>query len=365
MSDKPVGVSFLICTYNSVSRIGETLRCLAQQVVTTAIAWEVVLVDNACTDGTTPEAEARWQQLGSPAPLRTFKEPRPGKNFAAEQAFREARYRYACIVDDDNRLNPDYLQVGYDLLEAHPQVGILGGQNTGAFESPPPTWFSMFQHCYAVGQPIDFDGGFKPLTDGSTGHSMLWGAGMFVRTDLWDRLAELEFKSLFRGRQGTKNLTSGEDYELCYVALMLGYEIWYSSKLQLQHLMTTSRLTAEYRNKLFYSEVWGETRKSAYKYALWGKPGKNPVALTNLAKDFAYMGRDLLHQVASARYIQALLGKNPLLLMDINRQLLVLYDFVRNFRNTRKYHQTVTAFKHRIAVSSDQEHTLVKHNWES
>lgn len=342
------GVSFLICTYNSVARIEETLHCLAQQHAVPSASWEVILVDNACTDGTTVEAERCWQSLGNPMPLRIFSEPRPGKNFAVELAFRQARYKYVCIVDDDNRLSPSYLQIGYALLEANSMIGILGGMSTATFDIAPPDWFATYQHCYAVGEQKGYENGqIKTYADGNIGRNALWGAGMYIRTALWHQLQQLQFKSLFVGRQGIKNLTAGEDDEICYAIQMLGYEIWYSSKLQLKHHMTVGRLTEEYRNRLFYSSVWSQTRVYAYINTLWGKPSKYLVT-SNLLKDFAYMVKGVANRIFSIQYAKAVLTNDVLFLMDTKRQLLIAYSFIRDINNTKRYYRTVMDFKKRI-----------------
>ncbi|GGF20523.1 glycosyltransferase [Hymenobacter cavernae] len=348
MASLPAGVSFLVCTYNSASRIGETLACLARQEGVGAVAWEVILVDNACTDGTAQIARTNWDDLGAPVPLRIFQEPRPGKNYAVELAFNQVQYRYACIVDDDNRLAPDYLRTGYELLQTNPQIGLLGGQNTGTFDVPPPTWFSAFQVFYAIGEQRSHQDG-SVLPTGNIGTNVLWGAGMFVRTELWRALRELKFQSLFSGRQGTKNLTAGEDDELCYVAQMLGYEVWYWPLLRLQHHMAAGRLTEEYRNRLFYGTVWSQARLKVYRDVLSSPAGKKPGSATNLLKDILYMSRTVAQRVLSVDYARALLHDDTLQVMGRHHQLLTLYDFMRNFRQIQRYYMLVEAFKQRAS----------------
>ena len=343
----PAGVSFLICTYNSASRIEETLACLAQQVASFDIAQEVILVDNACTDNTASVAETYWAKLGIAIPLRIFFEHKPGKNFAIVTAFKQARYRYACIVDDDNRLDKDYLQIGYGLLESNPRIGLLGGQTEGDFEVPPPNWFSTFQPFYAVGAPLDLSTS-TPLVEGAIGENVLWGAGMFVRMELWNRLQKLSFKSLFVGRQGIKNLTAGEDDELCYAAQLLGYEVWYSPKLSLRHYMTASRLTEAYRDKLFYATARSQARTKIYRDVLWGEKTKNYGSITNLAKDLLYMGRNVVKQFLSFDYLHALSTKKSLATMRYYYQLLVLCDFLVNFNKLNLYYKEVYNFKKKI-----------------
>ncbi|MBW3127589.1 glycosyltransferase [Hymenobacter profundi] len=350
MASLRAGVSFLICTYNGVERISETLACLARQKGASTIEWEVIFVDNASTDNTTSVAQVYWEKLGSPVPLRTFEEPRPGKNFAVEVAFSQASYGYVCIVDDDNRLASDYLQIGYDLLESNPKIGILGGQNTGVFEVMPPDWFSAYQALYAVGPQLRPYQSI-PLPDGLVEEAVLWGAGMFVRMEVWYKLRQGEFKSLFLGRQGTKNLTAGEDDELCYASRLLGYEVWYSSNLKLQHYMTASRLTEAYRDRLFYGTVWSQARLKVYRDVLGNSSGKQLGSTTNLTKDILYMSRTVAQRLLSRGYVQALLNGDNKHLMSCHHQLLTLYDFIRNFREIQDYYKVVKAFKQRVSKS--------------
>ncbi|MGY2133408.1 glycosyltransferase [Hymenobacter sp. HD11105] len=343
---KPTGVSFLVCTYNGAPRIAETLTCLAQQHVPAGILWEVIFVDNASTDGVADLARRLWNELGTPAPLRMLLELRPGYKVAMERAISQIRYSYACIVDDDNRLAPDYLSVGVSILSRNSAIGILGGQNTATFDEQEPEWFPAFQHCYAVGQPLDrAAGGFNPLPDGNVGRNVLWGAGMFIRTEVWTKLQEADFKSLFTGRQGEKNLTAGEDDELCYAAQLLGYEIWYSAQLQLRHHMTDARMTSAYRDRLFYASVRSAGRLGAYRNALWGKAVEGSGVRLNLLKDIAYMSLGLARRVFTKEYARALRRGDTFYMMNCKHHYLTLCDFVINFNHTRKYYTRVVELK--------------------
>ena len=356
MSSYPAGVSFLICTHNGSSLLAETLGCLARQTVLQEIDWEVILVDNASTDSTVELAATCWEQLGAPVPLRIFQEPTPGKNFAVKTGFEQVRYRYACIVDDDNRLATDYLEIGFRILERDPQIGILGGQNTGEFEVAPPAWFPDFQAYYAVGVPRNYAPGAVPVLTAETDvtGSVLWGAGLFVRRELWAQMQELGFKSLFSGRVGTKNLTAGEDDELCYVAAMLGYKVWYSPALQLRHFMVASRLNTAYRNRLFYSVAYGYTRLSAYRHALSDAP---LVSLsTDMLKDATYLGLGMVRNLFSAETFRAFFSNALTHRMNLRLQLLILRVFIGYFPTVRKYYIFAAHFKEQKKHKADSRY---------
>ena len=346
----PAGVSFLVCTFNGAERIAETLACLARQDIPPGGAWEIILVDNASTDGTSEMVRQIWKDLGTPAPLVLLHEPRPGKQHALELAISKVNYQFTCIVDDDNRLAPDYLRVGVEILQSQSQVAILGGANIGSFEGQEPAWFAAFQHCYAVGPQLDrVGGGFIPLTDGNIGRNVLWGAGMFVRTILWLELRELGFQSLFSGRQGEANLTAGEDDELCYVALLLGYEVWYSSRLQLQHHMAMGRLTEGYRDRLFAAAGCSATRLNAYRNALWGKPGA--AVGTNLLKDISYNVLGILKNVCSLAFVRESISGNSIVIMNQWNALMQVKDALLHFRRVKNYYGQVLQFKRQLSFT--------------
>ena len=348
-TEMPTGVTVLICTYNGAATIAETLACLARQQVSAGLDWEVILVDNASTDGTAERAQEQWDDLGAPVPLRVLREPRPGKQHAVEVGVRAVRYRYACIVDDDNRLESDYLASGYALLSTHPQIGLLGGQNTGTFEDAPPAWFTDFRHCYAVGPQIDYVGGqFKSLADGSIGRNVLWGAGMFVRTEVWQRLRAAGFESLFTGRQGEQNLTAGEDDELCFAALLMGYEVWYAAGLRLRHHMAAGRLTEAYRDRLYYASARSTARLNAYRNALWGNPAGT--AAINLLKDTGFIVRSFARNMMTP----ALASRNGQGIERMMRRhgLMVLRDAVLRFGQVKAQYEQVLRLRERLRALS-------------
>jgi cellulose synthase/poly-beta-1,6-N-acetylglucosamine synthase-like glycosyltransferase len=54
------GVSVVICCYNSSQRLPQTLGHLLAQECEVDLPWEVIVVDNASTDGTAEVARSVW-----------------------------------------------------------------------------------------------------------------------------------------------------------------------------------------------------------------------------------------------------------------------------------------------------------------
>lgn len=342
------GISVLICTYNGAVRLMPTLEHLAKQIIASTIPWEIILVDNNSNDDTLAHSILQWERCGAPAPLHLLSQPKPGKQFALELAYNAACYSLMCIVDDDNWLQADYLQRGYDIMQADASIGLLGGSNTGAFEISAPSWFPSFQASYAVGEPVTYSvEGKRNLATGEVATGTLWGAGLFIRHAMWRELHELHFKSLFTGRQGDKQLVAGEDDELCFVARLLGYKIWYDEQLRCTHYMTAGRLNEDYLKRLCYASSRAYPTMSAYQRMMaldWPKYHN----LTPWLKDWVYVAMRSLRGVLTKTYVKSFFRPNLIFRVQVNQLLLSWYYFTVHFSICRKNFEKVAAFNERI-----------------
>jgi glycosyltransferase involved in cell wall biosynthesis len=95
------GVSIIICCHNSSTKLPATLSHLRKQQVPRELPWEVVVVDNASTDGTSCVALNNWPQ-DAPTTLRVVTEKRLGLSHARTRGLLEAKYEIVSFIDDDN-----------------------------------------------------------------------------------------------------------------------------------------------------------------------------------------------------------------------------------------------------------------------
>ena len=156
MVERGAGVSVVICTLNGADRLRPTLTALSR--CEHEFAAEIVLVDNACTDGTPSIAETIWRDLGSPFPLRIVAERHPGLAFARRTGVRNAVHDVVVFCDDDNHLAPDYLQTAAAIMADDSEVGAVGGASVPLCDTPLPPHFYRFASYFAVGSQAERTG---------------------------------------------------------------------------------------------------------------------------------------------------------------------------------------------------------------
>jgi glycosyltransferase involved in cell wall biosynthesis len=230
------GVSIIICCHNGARRLPETIRHIALQNVPSYIPWEFILIDNASTDNSVSMAETVWESYNPSGSLRVVFESELGLSFARARGFREARFEYVIMCDDDNWLLPDYVRMAYTIMENNSRIGALGGCGKIVFEEKPEKWIAN-SRIFAAGEQWH--------TTGPVQSCRVYGAGCVIRRSAYQKLKQIGFKSLLTDRKGS-DLSSGGDHELCYALAIMGYSIWYDGRLKFYHFITRERLTWEY-----------------------------------------------------------------------------------------------------------------------
>ena len=247
--------SVVICTLNPRHDVfARVLAAVASQTLSAA-AWEVVIVDN----GSTPPLAVTLPP-GFPA-CRLVVEPRPGLTPARIRGIRESRGELLVFVDDDNLLDPDFLETALRLAASFPQIGVFGGRISGEFAAPPPDWLTPFLPHLAVADfPRDE---WSSLADDRA--VLPCGAGLCVRrsaAETWARLVETDPRRLALDRSGDKTLACG-DTDFVLTCLDNGFGSGRFTALQLTHVIPAGRLEFAYHRQLARDIGWSWGRLQA------------------------------------------------------------------------------------------------------
>lgn len=241
------GISVVICCYNSCWIIARCLDALLRQRVGKDVKWEIVLVDNLCTD-TTVDIALDILSRGA-VDYSIIEEDTPGLLNARVAGVKKAKYSYIIFCDDDNLLSDNYVDGMFRIMEANPEVGACGGRGIAEFQAEP---HPMVVECignYAIGSQ-----------KGST--MSLFGAGLCVRRDVTLRLY-IQGGFILTGRCGDV-LLAGDDGELVKRIILCGYKITSTDELTFIHVLAARRLTLDYLLKM--QEGFGVSNVVLYVY---------------------------------------------------------------------------------------------------
>jgi glycosyltransferase involved in cell wall biosynthesis len=124
--DKPALVSSIIIFYNGEKFLEEAIDSIFKQ---TRPDWELLLVDDGSTDGSTAIA----QRIAETYPTRVKYLEHPGHTNRGMSAsrnlgIRHARGNYVAFLDADDVWLPQKLEHQIPLLEAHPEAAMLYGR---------------------------------------------------------------------------------------------------------------------------------------------------------------------------------------------------------------------------------------------
>jgi len=243
MLSRPDGISVVVCTHNGKERIEATLQSIFQQKTTNELAWEILVIDNASTDGTKDFCVDLKNKYSFNQNFRVISELNPGLNNARKKGLSESSFNWVLFCDDDNHLFDNYVQTGFNIISTNKSIGALGGMGLPLFESEKPDWFDQYHHSFAVGAQGNSNGKIQSQ------NPEVYGAGCFFYKPALQKIFATGFQTIMSDRKG-KSLSSGGDVEWCYLIYLMKYEIWFSDELKFYHQMPAGRLTWEYYIKL-------------------------------------------------------------------------------------------------------------------
>jgi spore maturation protein CgeB len=116
----PPPLAIVLCAYNGLVA---TKHCLLSVAKNTGTNYSLHLVDNGSRDGT---LEHMRGVLGhEPIVLVRNEGVAKGRNLGASQALTKGA-KYLCFLDNDTRVPPGWAQGMIDVLEANPNIGMIG-----------------------------------------------------------------------------------------------------------------------------------------------------------------------------------------------------------------------------------------------
>ena len=227
-------VTVAICTWNRADLLRSTLDGLTRLVIPDAVEWEVLVVNNRCTDHTDKVIEG----FSAKIPVRRLYEPAQGHSRARNMAIQQARGKYVLWIDDDVLVHPDWLAGMLAAFRAHPDSVLLAGPVRPWFEIPPPDWVRSLQtELSGVLVCVDHGPELRQLRPDES----IFGANMAVRTDV----ARTFLFNVHLGREA-ESLVGGDDTDFRKRLAEVGHATLWVPTAPVDHFVPAARLTKTY-----------------------------------------------------------------------------------------------------------------------
>jgi len=216
-----VSIIILVC-----NQIAYTRKCMESIIKHTNVPFELIVVDNASTDGTLQYLESELSQLMPEDRLRIIKN-NENLGFAKgnNQGIAASRGDYVMFLNNDVVVTPGWLSKMMVCAEKRPMVGIVGPKSN-CVSGPQLVENVSYDTSNLNGLEI-FASEFAENNSGkATPFNRLVGFCMLIKRAVINKIGGLD------GRYGLGNF---EDNDFCLRALLAGYELYIAQDCFVHH----------------------------------------------------------------------------------------------------------------------------------
>ena len=232
-------IALIICTYNREKYIGPLLDSIAKNDYPTT-DYEIVLVDNNCTDNTRGVCE----QFAAEHPeitLRYVVETEQGLSAARNKGIETAKGDIIVYVDDDALVDTNYIRIYAEYFATHPETMAAGGPIEPLYETEEPEWMSPYTKALLTAWMNYGDKVREYPTGRYPG-----GGNAAYRKKVFDQVGLFNTEL---GRKGNALLAS-EEKDIFDKMHALDMQVLYLPTPVLHHIIPQTKLEEDYFNRL-------------------------------------------------------------------------------------------------------------------
>jgi glycosyltransferase involved in cell wall biosynthesis len=232
-------ISIVICTYNREKYINPLLESIAKNDFPTT-EYEIVLVDNNCTDNTRSVCD----QFAAAHPEITFRyvvEQTQGLSAARNKGIQEAQGEIIIYVDDDALVDTTYIGSYATHFATNPEMMAAGGPIEPLYETKEPSWMSPYTKALLTAW-MNYGDKVREYPKGR----YPGGGNAAYRKVVFDKVG------LFNTELGRKGnlLLASEEKDIFDKMHALGMLVLYLPSPVLHHIIPQAKLEEDYFNRL-------------------------------------------------------------------------------------------------------------------
>ena len=229
----------IICTYNRAKYIGPLLESIAANDLPKT-EYEILLVDNNCTDNTREVCDAFMAKYPD-VTFRYVVESEQGLSAARNKGIQEAKGDIIVYIDDDALVDTHYLRDYAEWFAAHPETMACGGPIEPLYETAEPDWMSPYTKALLTAW-MNYGTKVREYPHGRYpgGGNAAYRASVFDQVGLFNTAL---------GRKGG-NLMGSEEKDIFDKMHEFGMQVLYLPQPVLHHIIPQTKLEKPYFNRL-------------------------------------------------------------------------------------------------------------------
>lgn len=229
----------IICTYNREKYIGNLLESIAANDLPKT-EYEILLVDNNCTDNSRAVCEA-FAAVHTDVQFRYVVEPEQGLSAARNKGIKEAKGDVIVYIDDDALVDAWYLRTYAEWFAAHPETMACGGPIEPLYETTEPDWMTPYTKALLTAW-MNYGDSVREYPKGR----YPGGGNAAYRKEVFDKIG------LFNTALGRKggNLMGSEEKDIFDKMHALGMQVLYLPTPVLHHIIPQAKLEPDYFNRV-------------------------------------------------------------------------------------------------------------------
>jgi len=243
-------ISIIICTHNPEERIFSRCLTAIQNLDTTGLDIEVLLVDNNSHPAINTFGYVT-KFLKNNSKAKYIKEERPGLTYARMAGWLKANAPIIIFFDDDNEPSKNYAVDAHNILLKRNEIGLVGpGIIDVDFIDGSNKWLETERPLL---QQIVMHEELYSNNKTSYEECYPFGTGLIVRKEVMQKYYDIVSNQKEISDRKGNSLVSGGDMQIVWCGIKIGYYAGRSPLLKIVHIIPANRTTTRYIKKLSYS----------------------------------------------------------------------------------------------------------------
>lgn len=234
-----MNVTVAICTWNRAELLDQTLTQMHKLLIPVGLHWELLVVNNNCTDHTDDVIAKHSDAL----PIRRLFESKQGLSHSRNCALKDATGELLIWTDDDVLVDQNWLATYANAATDFPEYHFFGGPVEPWFESQPPRWLPSILNQVASAYAV-VNHGSKSIDFTTT--CLPFGANFAVRTQAQQGV---NFNTNL-GRVGN-SMVSGEETAFLSALIASGHAGRYLPNAKVRHFIPSNRQNLRYLRRYY------------------------------------------------------------------------------------------------------------------